>query len=487
MNWVRRLVGGFLGGVGNSGSRGKGTRAPRGRRVAVEALEDRRLLSVVQQAADFGINGSSDPVPLGEFNGEMYFAADDGILGRELWKVDALGNVSLAADIAPGAASSDPLTIIADEEYAAYVIADDGTHGHELVKLDSAGNAALVADIWSGSLSSWPQELVLGDDGTVFFTARDSVHGREVWKLDRSGAVSLVADVNPGPNDSYAAVLTPADGGLYFRADSSYVPPNPGDPDYGETWPDLEWWFVDSAGNVERSESPYAEETQSDSEQSDDLDFILTNYFDDLGDEVYFNGDFYFHGLPEDPVPEDDHQPEWGLYRYDGELTRLTDFRVDDLTVTSGGLYFTGFGEDTTENVVYKVDTTGEVSIVVNQDSGELMVYNGEVYFQSFDAQHANELWRLDASDTYSLVADIKPGGSANPDHLVVFEDHLYFEANDAIWQMGSSGDLSLVAEIRIDFLTVFDGNLYYQGRDSEFGLAIWCPVSNYLTGELPV
>ena len=53
MSWAKRLVRGVLGGEVFSGSRGKVARPPRRRRVAVEPLEERRLLSV-GGTVDFG-------------------------------------------------------------------------------------------------------------------------------------------------------------------------------------------------------------------------------------------------------------------------------------------------------------------------------------------------------------------------------------------------------------------------------------------------
>ena len=73
-------------------------------------------------------------------NGTLFFTANDGTNGRELWKSDgtAAGTV-LVKDINPGIAGSNPdnLTAVDDRLFFA---ANDGTNGDELWR--SNGNAA---------------------------------------------------------------------------------------------------------------------------------------------------------------------------------------------------------------------------------------------------------------------------------------------------------------------------------------------------------
>ena len=107
---------------------------------------------------------------------------------------------TLIRDINPGG-SADPssLTRVGNVIFFA---ADDGIHGRELWTSDgTAAGTRLVRDIRPAGESSSPDNLV-AVGAWLFFTASDGVHGRELWKSDgtRAGTV-MVKDINThGPN-----------------------------------------------------------------------------------------------------------------------------------------------------------------------------------------------------------------------------------------------------------------------------------------------
>lgn len=176
---------------------------------------------------------SSVPRSLTVSNGALFFIADDGARGLELWKSDgtAAGTV-LVKDVYPG--SGNPSTQgspggLLDVDGVVYFAANDGAHGVELWKSDgTAAGTVLVKDVNPGTGSSHPRSWAAGG-GVLLFNADDGVHGREPWVSDGTEAGTVLAeDVNPGAAASTASffpyldgrdALAAPGGGFLFRAD----------------------------------------------------------------------------------------------------------------------------------------------------------------------------------------------------------------------------------------------------------------------------
>src|SRR5262249_42083812 len=98
-------------------------------------------------------------------------------------------------DINPGSAWSNP-NWLTNVNGLLYFAADDGTHGNELWQSDgTSAGTVLVQDINPGSVNSDPAYLT-SMNNKLYFAATDPTHGRELWDppaVGNSGGYLLVS------------------------------------------------------------------------------------------------------------------------------------------------------------------------------------------------------------------------------------------------------------------------------------------------------
>ncbi len=86
-------------------------------------------------------------------------------------------------DIRPGASNANP-RFLTNVNGTLYFRANDGTNGYELWKSDgTSAGTVLVRDILLGAYGSNPRSLT-NVNGTLYFQATDGSSGYELWKSD---------------------------------------------------------------------------------------------------------------------------------------------------------------------------------------------------------------------------------------------------------------------------------------------------------------
>ncbi|KAA0173600.1 hypothetical protein FNF27_04934 [Cafeteria roenbergensis] len=201
---------------------------------------------------------SSIPELFTVYDEQLYFVADDGVHGSELWRYNTTHGAELAADIMPGPVSSEPYQLV--PFHGSLLLAGKFPEaGIELLQFDSkASEVQLLADIKPGSGDSYPSNLcILGAhmyflansgaasavykyseesglalvpgfpkavsglvamEGVMYFSGYHADAGMELWSYSEGGVPALCADIQPGASWSHVESLVPVDGKLFMLA-----------------------------------------------------------------------------------------------------------------------------------------------------------------------------------------------------------------------------------------------------------------------------
>ena len=160
--------------------------------------------------------GGSNPAQLTAAASQLFFVADDGAHGAELWRSDGTANGTfMVLDIAPGLNPGQigNLGTVGNE---AFFLAVSGSSGRELWLSDGTSSGTqFLYDLHSGANSSAPG-FYTGLAGKVYFINASSTYG--LWETDETPGGTVL--LNGGPSGYLAGTAN-----ALFATDQSQLYP----------------------------------------------------------------------------------------------------------------------------------------------------------------------------------------------------------------------------------------------------------------------
>ena len=347
--------------------------------------------------------------------GNAYFAGDDGVHGKELWKSDGtLAGTRLVRDIVNGADGSSPEQITAVGDRLYFTVGDrlwtsDGTKaGTRLITAIASSQAVTALTDVGGTLvvSAMPAcgDGPCGDEP-----------GQRLWKSNGTNAGTR--PFTPSGMTFPIGGLTAVGTALYFTA---------GD---GELW---------------RSDL-----TAAGTKLVKDLGYTGSGLVDltAVGDRLFFRSSSQDETTLED-IPE-----LWtsnGMKAGTKRLARFDELVPEPVGLTAIGstLYFSAAGggngvepwtSDGTAagtHMLADINPAGDSTPRANRNSplADFTAIGPTVFFSATDGTTGRELWQTDGTEAGThMVADIDPVGSSDPQQLTKVGNRLFFIADDGV------------------------------------------------------
>lgn len=172
--------------------------------------------------------GIGHPTETTQVNGILFFAANDGDHGYELWKTDGTPDgTEMVKDINSTGdgivVDIDNMLTVESVNGIVFFAANDGTNGVELWKSDGTeAGTVMVKNInpyGDGIPSLRDGRFLINVEGELLFSGNNGVNGVELYRSDGSGpGTTMVGDIHPA-GDSRPLWGTVIGKTLFFTAD----------------------------------------------------------------------------------------------------------------------------------------------------------------------------------------------------------------------------------------------------------------------------
>jgi ELWxxDGT repeat protein len=362
---------------------------------------------------DLNTQGNGSPQRLTNVDGTLYFVANNGTNGNELWKSDGTeAGTAMVKDINPGSSNAS-IVKITSYKGKAFFRANSISGGYELYRSDGTdAGTQVLKEFGAGNASIDPSELVVFKN-ELYFTERSIAGGVNLWKSDGTEAGTvMLRNLYPSGNASNAAYFAVLNNQLFFMASENALF-------------STDIWKTDGTANGTS---------------------ILITMGGQTG-ALYTVGNkllFAFAG-------EGGAGTGKGLYVSDGMVNGT--FRIKELDLlnivnfpTNGTamvfkneLIFTA-NDGTNGEELWKSDGTEQGTVLLKDikagsesglDVQPFLTYINEqhFYFVANDGTSNRELWVSDGSTTGTSVLDTPGKGSVNPLGMYAYKGFLYYRA----------------------------------------------------------
>ncbi|MFD2726730.1 ELWxxDGT repeat protein [Hyunsoonleella rubra] len=348
-------------------------------------------------------------------NFRLYFTADDGTTGREIWYTNGVG-ATLYFDLYAGSTGSNPTELVSNGTNGVFASCHTLTsidYGTEIVNTASFS----ITDVGTGALNGEPENLYFETaNNIIYFSGNNqSGSGKELYQWNDGSNGTLVADINTNPmGDSNPNHFINLNDKIYFSAEDGNV---------GNELFELDY----NGGN----QVVIVKDININAGSSNPGEKIVFN------NKIYFSADDGINGteLWESDGTNAGTQLVFDLY------SGIQGSNPKNFTIYNNRLYFSALHPSLGTELFY-MTTSGNVILASNIASGAsssnpeyLKVYNGKLYFSATDGINGIELWETSGTAFSTLMtADINTAGSSDPSELVVMDGNkLVFSADDGV------------------------------------------------------
>lgn len=401
-----------------------------------------------------------------QYKNRLFFSANNGTHGMELWVTDGTDvGTQMVLDLNSGAMNSSPHNFLIFKD-TLFFTATTGL-GDELWATDGTSlGTFLVKDINPGASAASPNNFIeMGN--SLYFVATNGANGRELWKTTgaKQGA-TMVFDINPS-GDGNPDGLTVFNNKLFFYAYNGV--------NGGELWTSdgtsAQTFMLKDINATGDSNPGYF------TSYKNMLYFFANNSVD--GNELWrTDGTIANTQMFLDINPGAASSDPWHLNLVNSKLLFVANNGINDRELWS------------TDGTIANTQMVMDINTAGTFDGYFFTIYKNKLFFRAKNATDGLELWVSDGTNAgTSMVLDINVGaGNGFPDGLNIFNNKLYFYANDGggnhggeLWTSdGTPAGTNMVKDINPTgdsnpgTFKIFNNTLYFIAQDGVNGFHVW-------------